>query len=200
MLQQVGNCPPRPRSCPQCDAKHFDELRASAWCKNERSVAFKIHQNTDPAGVLTTLPNVFCKPRLLVIDRLKMVSSAAALLWVYIVQYKREKITRVLSCLFTATLLTTKITRNMRRRLTSYIKSHATTIFLYQQHGVVTQPTTTDAIKIMTSPHYIVSYVMTIYSVFSHQLQRFAYFRYENRHWKMPCRFRTRYNHVKHSS
>jgi len=50
---------------------------------------------------------------------LSMFSVATAMLWVYIVQCKRDKITRVLPCLLTAALGTTKITQNIRRRLTT---------------------------------------------------------------------------------
>jgi len=58
----TGAIAPKPRPCPQeWHETLFDELKTSAYrCKNERSVAFKIRQNTFLAGSrweITTLPS-----------------------------------------------------------------------------------------------------------------------------------------------
>ena len=68
-----------------------------------------------------------------------MLGVVAAMLWVHIVQCKRGKIARVLPCLIIAALGTTKITRNICRRLTSYIKPHVRRCILYPQYAVVKQ-------------------------------------------------------------
>ena len=68
---------------------------------------------------------------------LSMFSVADAILWVYSVQCKRDKIARVPICLVTAGLGTTKITQKHTPSITTYIKRHQTTI--YPQHGVAMQ-------------------------------------------------------------
>jgi len=85
----------------------------------------------------------------------------------YIVQCKRDKINRVLSCLLTAALGNTKITQKHTPsiRLTICIKPHVTRMLsvptMWRLNAM-----TVGIVEIMTSPHPIPVYCLPLYTCF----------------------------------
>jgi len=79
-----------------------------------------------------------------------MFNVAAGMLWVYIVQCKRDKITQVLPCLLTVALGTTKIYQH--GPLNCYIKRHVMTM-IYIPTTCRHNAMTIDVVEITTSPH-----------------------------------------------